>query len=113
MENRRKAPRVPLITIARITPHGLQSTSDAYVRDISTGGIGIYVKGRYQVGDILLVKVSIKADDGGIIKESLTGRVAWVRPLEEGHCAVGIEVAHMEQKHPKLHAYVKQQEEAL
>ncbi len=111
MENRRKSPRIQLITMARLTPHGLQSTAEAYVRDISTGGIGVYVKGRYQVGDILLVKVSFKTAEGEMIKESLTGRVAWTQPLEEGQLALGIEIANMERKHPKLYAYLKQQEE--
>lgn len=110
MDNRRKGPRIPLITMARITPHGLQTGSEALVRDISTGGIGVYVKGRYQQGDMLLVKVSFDAGEGEIIKESLTGRVAWVKPLEEGQSAVGIEIPDMERKHPSLFAYVKQQE---
>lgn len=110
MENRRKAPRIPLITMARITPHGLQTSAEAFVRDISAGGIGVYVKGRYQAGDLLLVKVSLKTADGEAIREALTGRVAWTQSLEEGQFAVGIEIADMEREHPKLHAYIKQQE---
>lgn len=110
MDNRRQAPRIPLVTMARITPHELQAGAEALVRDISTGGIGVYVKGRYQQGDMLLVKISFDAGDGKIIKESLTGRVAWVKPLEEGHLAVGIEIPNMERRYPGLFAYIKQQE---
>ena len=111
MENRRKAPRIPLITMARVTPHELQPSAEALVRDISAGGMGVYVKGRYQKGDLLLVKVSFETTEGKIIKEALTGRIAWVKSLEEGQLAVGIEIPDMERKHPSLYAYVKQQEE--
>jgi hypothetical protein len=110
MENRRKALRIPLITMARITPHGPQTSADAFVRDVSIEGIGVYVKGRYQQGDLLLVKVSFMVSQGETIKESLMGRVSWVKPLEEGYLAVGIQLPDMEQKNPKLYAYIRQLE---
>jgi hypothetical protein len=113
MENRRKALRIPLITMARITPHGLQTSAEAFVRDVSREGIGVYVKGRYQKGDLLLVKVSFMINQGETIRESLMGRVAWVKPLEEGHQAVGIFLSDMEQKHPKLYTYIQQLEEPV
>jgi hypothetical protein len=112
MENRRKAVRIPLITMARITPHELQTTAEAFVRDVSTEGIGVYVKGRYQKGDLLLVKVSFVTNEGETIKESLRGTAAWVKPLEEGQCAIGIELPGMKGKHPKLYAYIKQLEKS-
>ncbi|MDC4226923.1 MAG: PilZ domain-containing protein [Candidatus Manganitrophus sp.] len=82
MENRRKHTRVPLMTVARITPHGLQNTVDALVHDVSREGMGVYVKGPYQKGDILLVKISVKTEEGEAINESLYGRVAWATRLE-------------------------------
>ncbi len=111
MDNRRKGPRIPLVTMARITPHGLQTTDEALVRDISMGGIGVYVKGHYQKGDALLVKLLFVVNDGAKMMESLKGRIAWVKPLEEaGQFAVGIEIPNMEQRHPNLYAYIKQLE---
>lgn len=111
MENRRKNTRVPLITIARITPHGLQNTVDALVRDVSIDGMGVYVKGPYQKGDSLLVKVLIKTDEGKVINESLLGRVAWVKALEaEGQYALGLEFHNVETKNPALYAYIKRLE---
>lgn len=99
MENRRKQTRVPLATVARITPHGLQNTVDAQVRDISTEGMGVYIKGPYQKGDLLLVKLLIKTEEGGVLNESLYGRVAWASALEEmGQYAVGLEFHNMEKK---------------
>lgn len=112
MDNRRKSPRVTLATIARITPHGLQTSVEALVRDISAEGIGVYVKGRYQPGDMLLLKMSFVTDTGETIKESVMGRVAWAKRLEEEQqSAVGIQLPDMEQKHPQLYAYVKHLEE--
>ena len=111
MENRRKHPRIPLATMARISPHGLQNTVDALVRDISTDGMGVYVKGPYQKGDVLLVKVSIKTDEGEVINASLHGLVAWATPLPEtNQYAVGMEFHNMEKKNPALYAYIKRLE---
>ena len=110
MENRRKSLRIPLITMARITPHGLQTTAEAFVRDVSVDGIGVYVKGRFQKGDLLLVKVSFVTNEGETIKESLRGEVAWIKPLEEGQSAVGIQLPGMKGKHPKLYAYIRELE---
>lgn len=111
MENRRKQMRVRLMTVARITPHGLQNTVDALVRDISLDGMGVYLKGPYQKGDLLLVKISMKTEEGEVINESLYGRVAWASALEErGQYAVGLEFHNMEKKNPALYAYVKRLE---
>lgn len=99
------------MTIARITPHGLQNTVDASVRDLSVDGMGVCIKGPYQKGDMLLVKISLKTDEGGVISESLLGRVAWAAPLEtKGQYAVGLEFHDMENKNPALYAYIKRLE---
>jgi c-di-GMP-binding flagellar brake protein YcgR len=111
MENRRKNTRVPLMTIARITPHGLQNTVDALVRDISADGMGVYVKGSYQKGDALLVKILIRTDEGEVINESLFGRVAWAAALgSEGQYALGLEFQNIETKNPALYAYIRRME---
>lgn len=111
MENRRKHTRVPLVTMARITPHGLQNTIDALVRDMSAEGMGVYVKGPYQKGDLLLVKISMKTEEGEVINASLFGRVAWASLLEEpNQYAVGLEFHDLEKKNPALYAYIKRLE---
>lgn len=111
MENRRKQRRVPLLTVARITPHGLQKTVDAMIRDVSIHGMGVYVKGPYQKGDLLLVKISVKTEEGEAINESLYGRVVWATALEAaGQYAIGLEFHDMEKKNPALYAYIKRLE---
>lgn len=111
MENRRKRTRIPLVTMARISPHGLQNTVDALVRDISTDGMGVYVKGPYQKGDVLLVKISVKTEEGDVVNASLHCLVAWARPVPESNqYAVGLEFHDLEKKNPALHAYIKRLE---
>jgi Tfp pilus assembly protein PilZ len=111
MDNRRKSTRISLVTIARITPQGLQTATEALVRDISAGGIGVYAKGRYQKGDLLLIKLSFTTDQGQTISESLAGRIAWLKPLDgENQSAVGIQIQDMERKHPTLYAYIQRLE---
>ncbi len=100
------------MTMARITPHGLQNTVDALVRDVSTEGIGVYARGHYEKGETLLVKVSIKTDQGEVITGSLIGRVAWVTPVEDRkERAVGIELLDLEKKNPRLYAYLEKLEQ--
>jgi len=99
------------MTVARVTPHGLQNTVDALVHDVSREGMGVYVKGPYQKGDILLVKISVKTEEGEAINESLYGRVAWATRLEpEGQYAIGLEFHDMEKKNPALYEYIKRLE---
>ncbi len=108
MDNRRRHPRIPLVTMARISPHGIQKPVNALVRDISTEGMGVYAEGPYQKGDVLLVEISIKTDRGEIISEALLGMVAWTTPLQEtNRYAVGLEFHNMEKKNPVLYAYIK------
>ena len=112
MDNKRKAPRIPVISMARITPHGLQTSNEALVRDICTHGMGVYVKSPYQKGDALLIKIALQTDEKDLINETLMGRVAWVTPFQgEYKYAAGIEFHEMEKKNPKLYAYIKHLEE--
>lgn len=112
MDNRRKSTRVSLVTMASISPEGVRTATEALVRDMSAGGIGVHVKGRYLKGELLLIKVSFVTDDGETIKESLTGRVAWVRPLPaKSQSAVGVQLPDMAREHPKLYAYIQHLEE--
>lgn len=98
--------------MASITPQGLQTAAEALVRDMSAGGIGVHVKGRYLQGELLVINVSFVTDEGETIQEALTGRVAWVKPLEgKNQSAVGIQLPNMEHEHPKLHAYIQRLED--
>lgn len=113
MTTLRKSTRIPLATIASITLHGLQTAVEAPVRDVSVGGIGMYVSGRYLQGELLVISVSFVTEEGETIKESMMGRVAWVKPLPPGnHSAIGIELPDMQREHPKLHAYIEHLEQA-
>jgi Tfp pilus assembly protein PilZ len=112
MLERRKHPRIPLISIARLTRQGLQSMSEVLVRDICTHGIGIYTQEAYEKGDLVLIHLALTADHHETIAESIMGEVVWIAPLSDGtHYAVGIRFDRMEHEKPNLYAHIKHLEE--
>ncbi len=111
MDDRRKHPRVPLISIARLTRQGLQEATTVLVRDISTHGLGIYSEEAYQNGDLVLIEFSLTAGDE-TVSESIMGEVVWIAPLpDKAHHAVGIRFDRMMEEKPKLYAHIKHLEE--
>lgn len=112
MENRRKSTRIPLITIARINRQGLESASEALVRDICTHGIGIYTKESYKKGDLILVHIALTTDKNETLDESIMGEVAWVSTMPgEYSYAVGIRFSNMIPEKPRLYNYIKHLEQ--
>lgn len=108
MSNRRKSIRISLVSIAHITPHGLQDRSDVIVRDLSTGGMGGYVDHPCQKGDVLSVKIKLITADNAVIVASLTACIAWIETLEDGkRYAIGLEFKEMERSNPKLYKHLK------
>lgn len=110
MENRRKSMRIPVATMAHVTPHGLQKTTEAMVRDLSTEGMGCYVDHVCQKGDMMLTKIrlDLPGPDSGVLQASLMGRITWVKPMnEEKKYAIGVEFRDMENQHPELYAHIK------
>jgi len=102
--------RIPIATIAHITPHGLQKGSEVMVRDLSTEGMGCYVDHACQKGDMMLVKIKLDlpGDDSGVIQATLMGQIIWVKLMnEEKKYAVGLEFRDMESRHPKLHEHLQ------
>lgn len=112
MTERRKHPRIPIVSIARLTHQGMETEKSVLVRDISTHGVGIYTEERYQQGDLVVIHFDLTGDRSETITESVAGEVAWITPLPDGaHYAVGIRFENMEVERPKLFAYVKRLEE--
>lgn len=111
MRSKRKRARIPLISIVRLTPEGMQSKEYVLIRDISTDGLGIYSKERYRKGDLVLVELTLTVQDEKII-ETVSGKVVWTVPLpDQNHFAVGIQFEKMELERPKLYAQIKKLEE--
>ncbi len=110
MQNRRRNVRIPIATIAHITPHGLQRGSEVMVRDLSTEGMGCYVDHACQKGDMMLVKIKLDlpGKNSGVIQATLMGQIIWVKLMdEEKKYAVGLEFRDMESRHPELHTHLK------
>lgn len=114
MENRRKHVRIPITTVAHISPNGLQKSIEVFVRDISTFGMGGYMNCGFDKGAMLLVKLKLAISNNGVLEESITGQIKWSRKLDRGgKYAFGLEFIEMEKTHPKLYVYLKELEEVL
>lgn len=109
-DERRLHPRIPLISIARLSRQGIEAKSSVLVRDISTHGLGIYSREAFNKEELVLVELSLPTDEG-TLEESILGEVAWIAPLSDGiHHAVGIRFDAMEKEKPKLYAQIKRLE---
>jgi len=114
MDNRRKQLRIPIASVAHITPHGLQRRTEVSVRDISTFGMGGLMDCGYEKGQMLLVKLNLTTPDNKVIVESIMGRIQWSRKLDKGgKYAFGLEFREMEKEHPRLYLYLRELEEEL
>ncbi len=114
MENRRKHLRIPITTVAHITPHGLQKSIEVFVRDVSTFGMGGYMNSGFNKGSMLLVKLKLLTANDETIEESIMGQIKWSRKLNRGgKYAFGLEFLEIQKDHPKLYLYLKELEEVL
>lgn len=108
MHDRRKHPRISIISIARLTAQGLEAASSVLVRDISTHGVGIYSEEAYQKGDLVVIRLALPTEPHETITDSIAGEVAWIAPLPDGtHYAVGIRFDNMKVERPRLYAHIK------
>ncbi|MBI3804693.1 MAG: PilZ domain-containing protein [Nitrospirae bacterium] len=114
MDERREHVRIPLVSIARLTPQGLDSKRLVSIRDISTHGVGIYnCEEEYQKGEIVVIELHL-TDADEALSDSISGEVVWVTPIHDGtRRSVGIRFDHMEQEKPKLYAFIKRLEEKV
>lgn len=114
MEDRRRHPRIPFVMTVQTTRKGTQKTSEAFVRDICTHGIGLYTDEAYEKGDVLLIDISFQNDKKEQIKESIMGNVVWAERLPEGgKYAVGIRFNSMEREKPRLYAHIRRLEQRM
>jgi len=110
----RRYPRIPLSARIHFTHQGYQQWNDALVRSISTNGMGIYTEKRVQKGDRLLIAISLVTDEKESLHETILGEVTWAGTGEERkRYTAGIYFGDIEQKHPKLYAYLKRLEAAI
>jgi len=110
MKDRRISVRIPVATVAHITPHGLESSTKVIVRDLSTSGMGCISDNPYQKGDVLWVKIKLMMQNKQALVETLTGRIAWVSEINDQKYALGVEFRDVELKNPKLYAYIMELE---
>lgn len=108
MLERRSHPRIPLISIARLTRQGMESINDILVQNICTHGIGIQSQEEYHKGEFVLIHLTLSTNHHEVLDESVIGEVVWANPLPDGvHYAAGIRFYRMEEEKPNLYAHIK------
>ncbi|MFQ5597926.1 MAG: PilZ domain-containing protein [Nitrospiria bacterium] len=120
MEDRRRSIRIPIATVAHITPHGLQTAAEVVVRDLSVKGMGCSADTCFQKGDMLLIKLNLNTTQGETMTESLVGRIAWISeshpqngdPVDQAYrYAFGIEFRQAKESNPQFYDYLQSLEE--
>lgn len=113
MENRRRSRRIPVATVANITPSGVQATTEVLVHNLSTEGMGCSGNRLYSKGDVLIIKIKLETSIKEIIEEKITGRVVWTekrraKPDHEKKYAFGIKFRELETLNPRLYATIQE-----
>ena len=110
----RRYPRIPLTTRVRITPPGIEKWSGALIRSISTHGMGLYTDNRVRKGDLLVIELSLVTDENEALHELILGEVVWAATGEaKKRYTAGVYFGDIQEKHEKLHAYLKRLEAAI
>src|SRR3989304_8314837 len=105
-ENRKKE-RVPILATAYVAnPNHLSSPIEAYIVNLSYGGVGLYVKepleGRVQVA------ISLGVDKEKHVAEMVWGHVCWKGRLMGSSWVVGISFEGLNPKdHARLLSYLE------
>jgi c-di-GMP-binding flagellar brake protein YcgR len=76
MKNRRQALRMTVMGIVRIALPGDSRTIEAYLANISRGGIGIYLHRKVRVGQKIRITVRLKGEWER--EEEIGAEVTWV-----------------------------------
>ena len=100
--------RSELKSVARVFPRGENKGFEAYVRDISRSGLGMYSKCLLEVNREVTARLQFTNSYGHTLVESVTGRVVWQNPWEDAYF-MGIEFAELIEpaKNPGLYAHVQ------
>ncbi|HUK55218.1 MAG TPA: PilZ domain-containing protein [Nitrospiria bacterium] len=76
MKNRRQNPRLTIMGMVRVRLPGDSKAVEAYLANISRGGIGIYLHKKTRVGEKLRIAVPSKDKDDQ--EEEFGAEVAWI-----------------------------------
>jgi len=99
-ENRRKAPRISGIIVEYFVDGQEPSLKKAFVKDISTKGLCIYVKGDIKNGTILCLDIYLFGVEAPINPK---GKVVWQKPESAlNYFNVGIEFTEISDQSKKI-----------
>ena len=113
-ENRRGHVRIPIATVAHVTPKGLRVSNQVFVRDISVYGMGGYTTVRYRKGELLEVHLKIDRTNEASLRGVIQGEIRWSNPVDKGkRFAFGLQFREpqMAREQPLLYRHLKELEE--
>ncbi len=98
---RRRAQRHQMERAAHVwRPGEEESPVVAIASDISTDGVGIHTRVRFDVGDEIMVDIKRGKEIDGATFIYLRGRVTRVEPAGDDHFMVGVQIISLERKYP-------------
>ncbi len=100
----RKKKRITMVAAAVVRPKLLEQGIEAYIINISYGGVGLYVKEAFE--GRVQVTLSLSVGSGKRVSESVWGEVSWKKPVGVSY-AIGIAFEDLNMKdHPNLLAFL-------
>lgn len=80
--------------LIRVTLSGESKSQEAYLANISRGGIGIYLHKKVQMGQKLWVTVRLNDREGQEVEEQIGAHVSWSNPIGD-LCMAGLQFEKM------------------
>ncbi len=94
MKERRRHPRLSIMGLVRVTLSGEPKSREAYLANISWGGIGIYLHKKVQAGQKLRITVQLKNREGQEEEDQIGAHVSWSNPIGD-LCMAGLQFEEM------------------
>lgn len=94
MKERRRHPRVTIMGLLRVILPGESKSKEAFLANISRGGIGVYLHREVRIGQKVQVIVYLEDKTGHEVEEIINSRVTWSNKVGTLHMA-GLQFAKM------------------
>ena len=83
MKDRRRHPRLTIMGLVTVTLPGESRSREAYLANISRGGIGIYLHKEVRPGQKIWITLRLKDQEGLETEQKIGARVMWSNPIGE------------------------------
>lgn len=111
MTEKRASRRIGIVALAEITVLPEKRVIEAYIANVSRGGMAMYMKGPLTANSDVTIRLYFYNEEKvGVGPEVIPGKVVWTKLLRDVHTA-GIKLGHLtETEHPKFLSYLESEE---